>query len=201
MAAFDNLSNPSEYLAYWGKTYRNELLSNILPFWMKYGLDKENGGYFTCVDRDGTLMDSTKSVWFQGRFAFILAYAYNHIEKNEEWLRACKNGIDFIEKHCFDTDGRMFFEVTATGIPVRKRRYVFSETFAENSREIIEKQVVKTRDEVFSDKNISLNNKNKEIIFRLSNCGIFNLKDSVVLVAEQLGISKNTVYLHLRNCL
>ena len=75
-------------------------------------------------------MDSTKSVWFQGRFAFILAYAYNHIEKNEEWLRACKNGIDFIEKHCFDTDGRMFFEVTATGIPVRKRRYVFSETFA-----------------------------------------------------------------------
>ena len=82
MAAFDNLSNPSEYLAYWGKTYRNELLSNILPFWMKYGLDKENGGYFTCVDRDGTLMDSTKSVWFQGRFAFILAYAYNHIEKN-----------------------------------------------------------------------------------------------------------------------
>ena len=67
MAAFDNLSNPSEYLAYWGKTYRNELLSNILPFWMKYGLDKENGGYFTCVDRDGTLMDSTKSVWFQGR--------------------------------------------------------------------------------------------------------------------------------------
>jgi len=45
MAAFDNLSNPSEYLAYWGKTYRNELLSNILPFWMKYGLDKENGGY------------------------------------------------------------------------------------------------------------------------------------------------------------
>ena len=66
----------------------------------------------------------------QGRFAFILAYAYNHIEKNEEWLRACKNGIDFIEKHCFDTDGRMFFEVTAAGIPVRKRRYVFSETFA-----------------------------------------------------------------------
>lgn len=57
---------------------------------MKYGLDKENGGYFTCIDRDGTLMDSTKSVWFQGRFAFILAYAYNHIEKNEEWLRACK---------------------------------------------------------------------------------------------------------------
>ena len=172
-----------------------------MPFWMKYGLDREHGGVYTCVNRDGSLMDTTKSVWFQGRFGFIAAYAYNNIEKNPQWLAASKSCIDFIEAHCFDTDGRMFFEVTAAGIPVRKRRYVFSETFAENSREIIEKQVVKIRDEVFSDKNISLNNKNKEIIFRLSNCGIFNLKDSVVLVAEQLGISKNTVYLHLRNCL
>ena len=75
MAAFDNLSNPSEYLAYWGKTYRNELLSNILPFWMKYGLDKENGGYNTSVYRVGTLLDSTKSVRLKGRFALILSYA------------------------------------------------------------------------------------------------------------------------------
>ena len=34
-------------------------------------------------------------------------------------------GLDFIEKYCFDTDGRMFYEVTETGTPVRKRRYVF----------------------------------------------------------------------------
>ena len=38
--------------------------------------------------------------------------------------------MDFIEAHCFDTDGRMFFEVTAEGTPLRKRRYVFSESFA-----------------------------------------------------------------------
>lgn len=76
---------------------------------------------------------------------------------------------------------------------------VFSEAFAENSHEIIEKQVIKIRDEVFADKSIPLNNKNREIICQLSNCGIFNLKDAVVLVSELLGISKNTVYLHLRN--
>lgn len=125
-----NIDCPSEYLEYWGNQYKEDLLTDILPFWMKHGLDTEHGGYFTCVDRDGTLMDSTKSVWFQGRFAFILAYAYNHYGPNEEWLKACKSGIDFIEKYCFDTDGRMFFEVTAAGVPIRKRRYVFSETFA-----------------------------------------------------------------------
>lgn len=125
-----NIASPAEYLGYWAKKYREDLLTDVLPFWMEHALDKENGGYFTCLDRDGSLMDSTKSVWFQGRFAYILAYAYNHIEKNEAWLKASKSGIDFIEQHCFDTDGRMFFEVTAAGVPVRKRRYVFSETFA-----------------------------------------------------------------------
>ena len=119
-----------KYLAYWADRYQDDLNENILPFWLKHGLDRVHGGVYTCVDRDGTLIDSTKSVWFQGRFGFICAYAYNNIEANEEWLRASKSCVDFIEQHCFDTDGRMYFEVTAEGKPVRKRRYVFSECFA-----------------------------------------------------------------------
>ena len=52
-----------------------------MPFWLKNGLDKEHGGIYTCVARNGQLIDTTKSVWFQGRFAFICSYAYNNIEK------------------------------------------------------------------------------------------------------------------------
>ena len=88
------------------------------------------GGVYTCVDRNGELMDTTKSVWFQGRFAYTCCFAYNNIEHRQEWLDAAKQTIDFIETHCFDTDRHMFFEVTADGKPLRKRRYVFSESFA-----------------------------------------------------------------------
>lgn len=118
------------YAKYWGEVYREDFTRNIMPFWLKNGLDRENGGIYTCVGRDGQLIDSTKSVWFQGRFAFICSFAYNNIEKNPEWLEAAKLTLDFIEKHCFDTDGRMYFEVAADGTPLRKRRYVFSESFA-----------------------------------------------------------------------
>ena len=110
--------------------YRDELVSNILPFWLANGLDTVNGGFYTCVDRDGSLLDSTKSVWFQGRAGYMFAAAYNKVEPREEWLAASKSAIDFIEAHCVDTDGRMYFEVTAEGIPLRKRRYLFSESFA-----------------------------------------------------------------------
>lgn len=119
-----------EYIKQWAESYKRDLTENIMPFWMKHGWDKVNGGVYTCLDRDGSLMDSTKSVWFQGRFAFICAYAYNNVEKNPVWLEAAKSTLDFIEKHCFDKNGRMYFSVTADGKPLRMRRYVFSETFA-----------------------------------------------------------------------
>ena len=118
------------YLRYWAETYKEDMLTNIMPFWLKYGLDKEHGGVYTCLTRSGELMDSTKSVWFQGRFAFTCSFAYNNIEKRQEWLDAAKSTLDFIEKYCFDTDDRMYFEVAADGTPLRKRRYIFSESFA-----------------------------------------------------------------------
>ena len=119
--------------AYWqrcSKAYRDELLGNIMPFWMKFGWDRKHGGVYTCVDRDGTLMDTTKSVWFQGRLGWMAAYAYNHVRKNAKWLAASKSCCEFLEKHCFDKDGRAYFEVTEDGVGLRKRRYVFSECFA-----------------------------------------------------------------------
>ena len=122
--------NWKEYLEGWSQKYRDDLVNDIMPFWLKNGVARVNGGVYTCVDRDGSLIDSTKSVWFQGRFAFVCSFAYNTIEKNPEWLAAAKSTIDFIEAHCFDKDGRMYFEVMADGTPLRKRRYVFSESFA-----------------------------------------------------------------------
>ena len=122
--------NTKEYLQLWATSYKNDLTENILPFWLQNGLDKKHGGVYTCLDRKGNLMDTTKSVWFQGRFAFIMATAYSEIEANPKYLEAAKSCIDFIEKHCFDTDGHMYFEITQDGRGIRKRRYVFSESFA-----------------------------------------------------------------------
>lgn len=122
--------NTKEYIEQWQNSYFNDLVNNIMPFWIDNGWDKKHGGVYTCLNRDGTLMDTTKSVWFQGRFAFTCAYAYNNIQKNPLWIEAAQSTIKFMEQYCFDSDEHMFFEVTQDGKPLRKRRYVFSETFA-----------------------------------------------------------------------
>ncbi len=109
--------------------FKSDLVNNILPFWLKDAIDYENGGIYTCLDKEGNIYGTDKSVWFQGRALWVFSKAYNCIEKNEEYLKAAKNIYKFFPK-CTDTDGRMFFTVTADGRELQKRRYYFSETFA-----------------------------------------------------------------------
>ncbi len=109
--------------------YSNQLLEDTVPFWFPRSYDKEYGGYLLMRDADGTLLDDDKAVWIQGRATWLLATLYNTVEKKEEWLEGAKSGYDFLNNHCFDTDGQMFFHVARNGQPIRKRRYFFSETF------------------------------------------------------------------------
>lgn len=52
--------------------------------------------------------------------------------------------------------------------------------------------------EVEMDESVSHLLKNKVIVTMLYHQGIFQFKDAVVKIANILGISKNTVYMHLR---
>ena len=110
--------------------YRRELFDSVIPFWLNHSLDHVNGGQFNSLDRDGTVFDTDKSMWLQGRALWMFAKLYNEVEQRQAWLDAARHIYDFIMRHGFDSDGRMFFAVTADGRPLRKRRYLFTETFA-----------------------------------------------------------------------
>jgi len=109
--------------------YENQLLNSTVPFWFPRSFDKEFGGFLLMRDADGSLIDDDKAVWIQGRATWLLSTLYNTVEQKSEWLEGAKLGYDFLNQHCFDTDGQMFFHVTRDGRPIRKRRYFFSETF------------------------------------------------------------------------
>jgi N-acylglucosamine 2-epimerase len=110
--------------------YREGLLLDTLPFWFPRSIDTEHGGFLHCFDRDGSLVDTDKSVWVQGRMAWMLLTLFNTVEPRAEWLAWGEQGLWFLEQHGFDTDGRMFFHLTRSGAPIRKRRYAYSESFA-----------------------------------------------------------------------
>ncbi|MDO5557991.1 MAG: AGE family epimerase/isomerase [Oscillospiraceae bacterium] len=106
-------------------------LEASVNFWLKNGIDKENGGVYTCLRRDGSVYSTDKSVWMQGRCAWTFAYLCSVYGVKDEWLAASKSCLEFMEKHCINRDAadRMYFQVTADGRPLRERRYCFSEGF------------------------------------------------------------------------
>ena len=114
----------------YGAIYRDTLLDDVIPFWLRHGFDREHGGMLTALDRDGALIDSDKSVWFQGRAGWMFGSLYNKVEQRPEWLDVSRSCVEFLRAHCFSPEGKMWFTVTRDGRPLRMRRYVFSESFA-----------------------------------------------------------------------
>lgn len=123
------LANPAR-LAQLSEIYRSGLLDDVVPFWTRHAIDSEYGGFLSCLDREGNLIDTDKSVWVQGRMTWLFATLFSEVEPREEWLAYATSGARFLQQHGFDEDGRMFFHLTREGIPLRKRRYFFSECFA-----------------------------------------------------------------------
>ncbi len=160
-----------------GALYRDTLLDNVLPFWLRHGMDREHGGILTCLDRDGSMVDTDKSVWFQGRAAWMFATLHNTTtsspsppsgeragvrgqtplaptdapsaqaappphpqslspdggegsQQRADHLAAARSCIEFLRRHCYAPDGKLYFTVTRAGQPLRMRRYVYSESFA-----------------------------------------------------------------------
>jgi len=109
--------------------YARQLLEDTVPFWFPRSFDREHGGFLLMRDADGGLLDDDKAIWIQGRATWLLSTLYNSIDRREQWLDGARQGFDFLNKHGFDSDGRMFFHVTRDGRPIRRRRYFFSETF------------------------------------------------------------------------
>ncbi len=109
---------------------RDELKRSV-DFWLEHGLDGEHGGVYTCLDREGRIFSTDKSVWMQGRCGWIFAYLCTVYGKRPEWLEASRSCLDFLEEHCVNHEkgGRLYFTVTGDGQPLRQRRYCHSENF------------------------------------------------------------------------
>ena len=110
--------------------YKGELLDNVLPFWLDKSQDKEFGGYFSCLNRDGSVFDTDKFIWLQGREVWMFSMLYNNFEKRPEWLEAARQGAEFLKKYGHDGNFDFYFSVTRDGRPLVQPYNIFSNTFA-----------------------------------------------------------------------
>ena len=112
------------------KLYKNALLQDAIPFWEKYSIDWQQGGYFTCLDRECKVYDTDKFIWLQNRQVWTFAMLYNQLEKLEDWLQIASNGANFLSQYGRDADGNWYFALNRAGQPLVQPYNIFSDCFA-----------------------------------------------------------------------
>ena len=110
--------------------YKHELLDKVVPFWLEKSQDTEFGGYFTCLNRDGSVFDTDKFVWLQCREVWMFATLYNKVEKRMEWLDCAVQGAEFLKRHGHDGSYNWYFALDRQGSPLVEPYNIFSYTFA-----------------------------------------------------------------------
>ena len=110
--------------------YKTALLDDVIPFWESHSIDRDCGGYFTCLDAEGAVYDTDKFMWLQGRQAWMFAALYNRLERREGWLNVARHGAEFMKAHGRDGEGNWYFALDRQGRPLVQPYSIFSDCFA-----------------------------------------------------------------------
>lgn len=121
---------PAQRAAQLGQQYRAALLDDVTAWWMEHSLDRQHGGYFSLLQRDGRPWATDKYMWMNGRQIWMLSHLYNTHDPNPPWLDAAELGVKFMLQHAFKDDGKMHFRLTRQGQSRSEVLSLYTEVFA-----------------------------------------------------------------------
>jgi N-acylglucosamine 2-epimerase len=114
------------------RLYRKTLIYDVVPFWLKYGVDMEHGGLKNCLDDDGNLLSTDKFIWSQGRGLWTFSALYNRIEPKEEWLNVAHHIYRYLQNHGRDERGYWAYLLDAEGNIKEKDISIYVDGFVMN---------------------------------------------------------------------
>jgi mannobiose 2-epimerase len=109
---------------------REHLLEAVLPFWERFSVDRDYGGFITHLARDGAITDSSeKFLVMQARMIYSFA-AGAELGGPAEWLSLADQGAEFLMQHFRDRvhDG-WFWSTSRQGQPMQTAKRTYGHAF------------------------------------------------------------------------
>ena len=116
------------------KRYKSEVeqeLKNILSYWMKYTIDKKNGGFYGKIENDNTIHEEApKGLVLNSRILWAFSAAF-HQTKNKEYLTVADRAFNYIVDFFIDKKyGGAYWTVDYTGKPLDTKKQIYAIAFA-----------------------------------------------------------------------
>ena len=108
-----------------------ELITNILPFWMTKMIDSHNGGFYGRIDGNGHVRDDAdKGCVLNARILWTFSSAFR-IMKNPDYLKFAERSKDYLLTHFFDTKyGGVYWLLDHTGETKDGKKQIYAQAFA-----------------------------------------------------------------------
>lgn len=113
------------------KEMEEELVANILPFWMDKMTDQTHGGFYGRITGTEKLMpEAEKGAILNARILWTFSSAYRLLKK-EEYLTTATRAKRFIIDHFYDKEyGGVFWSLDYKGHPLDKKKQIYALGFA-----------------------------------------------------------------------
>jgi mannobiose 2-epimerase len=110
---------------------KEELINNILPFWMTKMIDSGDGGFYGRIDGSGRIFtDADKGCVLNSRILWTFSSAFR-ILKNPEYLKTAERSKDYLLDHFFDKEfGGVFWLLDHKGQMKDGKKQIYAQAFA-----------------------------------------------------------------------
>jgi mannobiose 2-epimerase len=108
-----------------------ELLSNILPFWLKYAVDDEYGGFRGQIANDLTIdSQAAKGVILNARILWTFSKAFR-VYANPVYLEAARRAYEYLVRFFWDGEfGGVYWMVDYLGRPLDTKKRIYAQAFS-----------------------------------------------------------------------
>jgi cellobiose epimerase len=110
---------------------KNELVTNILPFWMTKMIDSCNGGFYGRIDGSGKVHeDADKGCVLNARILWTFSSAFR-VLKNPHYLKAAERSKNYFLEHFFDKEfGGVYWLLDHKGNMKDGKKQIYAQAFA-----------------------------------------------------------------------
>ena len=108
----------------------NELLSNILPFWLKYTIDDQYGGFRGQIANDLTIDPlANKGLILNARILWTFSKAFE-VYGDEIYRDTARRAHEYISRYFLDPEhGGVYWMLDYQGHPVETKKRIYGQAF------------------------------------------------------------------------